>query len=81
MNVNDDINKLLIFVCVCGFLGVVKELIKVGVEVNLCNILNEIFLIVICVFGYVYVFEELIKVGVDFNLCNGFDEILLIVVF
>lgn len=42
-------------------------LLKVGVDVNLCNGFKILFIIV-CNFGYLILIEELIKVGVDVNL-------------
>lgn len=56
---------LLIVVCIYGFLCVVYELIKVGVDVNEYNIVNdEILLNVVCKCGKKIIIKVLIKVGV-----------------
>lgn len=56
-----------------------KELINVGVDINLEDGF-EILLIILCKEGYLNIVKELIKVGVDINF-KGFFEILLIVVY
>lgn len=45
-------NCVLLIVCFWGFVVVVKELIKRGVNINFSDV-NYIFLIVVCVFGYI----------------------------
>lgn len=49
-----------------GDIGVVKELIYVGVDVNI-NVIEIILLIVVCDMGYWDIVEYLIKVGVCVN--------------
>lgn len=49
-----------------GYLNILKELIKVGVDVNFSNG-NGIFLIFVSYCGYIDIVEELIKEGVDVN--------------
>lgn len=56
----------------------VKELILVGVDVNLGNG-SKILLIVICEKGFVDIMKELILVCVDVNFKNGYLMLLIIV--
>lgn len=66
---------MLVYVCDKGYLDVVKELIKLGVDVNL-----KMLLIFVCKEGYIDIVEELIKEGVDVNLEDG-NKIFLIYVY
>lgn len=56
--------KLLVVVCIFGYLDIVKELVKVGVDVSLRDVLDLLF-IVVCKKGYLNIVEWLCKVGVD----------------
>lgn len=47
-------------------MGILKELIKVGVDVNILD-RYYIFLIIFCREGYLCIVEELINVGVNVN--------------
>lgn len=57
---------LLIIVCKRGYLSVVKELIKVRVNINVCY-RYKILLISVCEINSVCLVKELIKVGVNVN--------------
>lgn len=73
--------ELLVIVCDIGYVNIVIELIRVGVDVNFKNGFN--FLIIcVCKKGYENLVEECIKVGVYVNVNYVFDdyEILFIVV-
>lgn len=59
--------NLMIIVCELGYLNIVKELLKVGVNVNI--IFYILFLIIVCEDGYLSIVVELLKVGVDVNVC------------
>lgn len=56
---------LLIIVSFMGYLNIFKELIKVGVDINLIG--SRILLIFVCYCGYVSIVSELIKNRVDVN--------------
>lgn len=57
---------MLLVVCYCGYLSVVKELIECNVKVNM-KYGEEMLLMNVCYMGYLNIFEELIIVGVDVN--------------
>lgn len=56
--------------CQIGHFNLVKELIEVGVDINLIDG-NETSLIIACQRGHVTVMKELIKAGVDVNMGAG----------
>lgn len=81
VNLRDGGLILLVVDCYMGYLSVVKELIKIGVDVNLFDGDKKIFLIFVCYGGYLNVVVELINLGVcvnlkdkksDFNYCIMF---------
>lgn len=51
-------------VCEYDYLSIVVELLKVGVDVNVCF---DVLINVVCENGYLGIVVELIKVGVDVN--------------
>lgn len=61
-----------------GYFSVIKILLKVGVDILICDGFNLLIIVVFCE-GYICVVIELIKVGVSVNsfYCG---EILLFVV-
>lgn len=61
-----------------GYFSVIKILLKVGVDILICDGFNLLIIVVFCE-GYICVVEELIKVGVSVN-CFYCGEILLFVV-
>lgn len=69
---------LLMIVSYMGYFNIVKELIKVGVDVNF-NDGDKIFLIVVCYCLYINIVGELIKEGVVINLMDK-EKMLLIIV-
>lgn len=69
---------LLIIVCKMGYFSVIKILLKVGVDILICDGFKLLIIVVFCE-GYICVVKELIKVGVSVN-CFYCGEILLFVV-
>lgn len=65
----------MIIVCEFGYLNIVKELLKVGVNVNINFYM--LFLIIVCEYDYLSIVVELLKVGVDVNVC--FDVLINVV--
>lgn len=57
---------------------IVKELINFGVDVNLRDEYNILF-IKVCDFGYLSVVKELIKVSVNVNFNDEYDILLILV--
>eukprot|EP00105_Crassostrea_gigas_P041542 XP_019925690.1 PREDICTED: serine/threonine-protein phosphatase 6 regulatory ankyrin repeat subunit C-like isoform X3 [Crassostrea gigas] len=63
--------------CQIGQLNLVKELVEVGVDINLIDG-NETPLIISCQRGHVTVIKELIKAGVDVNTGAGCNYPLIV---
>lgn len=59
-------------------MNIVKEFIKVGVDVNFWDE-YYILLMVVCYKGYLIVVEELIEVGVDVNIWDRYYILLMVV--
>lgn len=73
--------KLLVVVCIFGYLDIVKELVKVGVDVNLRGGFDLLF-VVVCKEGYLNVVEWLCKVGVEWcNILSKGINIICVCIF
>lgn len=66
-DVRNNLYELLVIVFYNGYVSIVKELIKVKVNVNVLYKGEVMFLIVVCYGGYIDVVMMLILVGVDVN--------------
>lgn len=66
-DVRNNLYELLVIVFYNGNVSIVKELIKVKVNVNVLYKGEVMFLIVVCYGGYIDVVMMLILVGVDVN--------------
>lgn len=77
MDFKDNKGRFFLFVVFCnGYIDIVRLLIKVKVNVNVCDFMNKFLLSIVVENNYYLVVECLFDVGVDVNIVDSFGRMV-----